>query len=174
MHATVIPANVGGSQHSRNTQSYQLAACARATGARAPARQGFAVARAPPQTAVDPRHAAQPTCRPVADGCKRLQPGNMSEAAVVSCFSSPCFFSLRRCSTLGLAKTTQSYSARTYVATQACTSQEAMTARTYWGLAHNTHLPHAAWLQTGFGAPCDYRDVTHCAIITEWTTRLGA
>ena len=136
MHATVDPINVDGSQHSRNTQkSYQLAACARATGARAPARQGSADARAPPQIAVDPPHAAQPTrCRPVADGGKRLQPGNMSEAAVVSCFSSPSFFSPWRCSTS--AKSTQNNSVRTCVATQACTNQEIMTPRTYWGLAY--------------------------------------
>ena len=118
--------SVGDSQHSRNTQhSYQLVACARATGARAPARRGFADARAPPHIAVGPRHAAQPTrLRPVADGCKRLQPDNMSEAAVVSCFSLLCFSSPWRCSTSGLANTTRSSSARTYVATQACTNEE--------------------------------------------------
>ncbi len=137
MHDTFIPVYVGSSQHSRDTQqSHQLAACARATDARAPARQGFADARAPPQIAVDLPHTAQPIrCRPLADGCKPLQPGNMSEATVTSCSSSPW-----RCRTSGLTKSTQGKSARTYVATQACTNQQTMTAGKYWGLTHTRAL----------------------------------
>ncbi len=138
MHTTVVSVNFGGSQHSRTTQSYQLAACARAAGVRAPARQGFAAALAPPQIAVDPRHAAQPArCRPVADGCKQLQPDNMSEAAVVSCSSSPCFSSPRRCSTSGLTEITQSNSARMYVATKACTKRRDYDGKNVLGSATN-------------------------------------
>lgn len=145
MHATVVSVNLSGSQHSRTTQSYQLAACARATGVRAPARQGFAAALAPPQIAVEPRHAAQPArCRPIADGCKRLQPGNMSEAAVVSCSSSPCFSSPRRCGTSGLAKITQSNSAGTYVATKAYTKRRYYDGKNVLGSSSHTHFTHAA------------------------------